>query len=121
VIPKEPRSGVNPPDPCPWMIMLSAGRKIQLSMVSFYPQGTALMSRGEVRTNQSKNWYALSEKLGCGGQAAGAATVTCLQGKPWKTIYDKSGGSGPSNDNKTLFADVYERARKGQFIKKASD
>jgi cholinesterase len=87
--------------------------------------GTALMSRGEVRTNQARNWYTLSQKLGCGGQEAGAATVKCLQGKAWKDIYDKIpagpvGGFGPSNDNKTLFADVYDRARKGRFIKKAS-
>jgi cholinesterase len=82
--------------------------------------GTALMSRGEVRRDQSSNWYALSQKLGCGGKEAAANSVKCVQGKPWKDVYNAAGMFGPSNDNKTLFADVYDRAKKGQFIKKAS-
>jgi cholinesterase len=82
--------------------------------------GTALMGRGEVRKDQTSQWYALSQKLGCGGRDAGAATVTCLQKKAWKDVYNSAGMFGPSNDGKTLFADVYDRAKKGNFIRKVS-
>ena len=99
--------------------------------------GTALMGRGEPRLAnavQAKNWYGTTQRLGCGGAEAGAATIKCAQSKPWQDVYAAlppmegmmaalpglRGGFGPSSDNKTLFSDVYERARRGQFIRKAS-
>jgi cholinesterase len=89
--------------------------------------GTALMGRGEVRLTggaQARNWYALSQKLGCGGEEAGANSVKCVQGKPWKDVAAATpgmgmpGGFNPSDDNKTLFSDVYARAKRGDFIRK---
>jgi cholinesterase len=87
--------------------------------------GTALMGRGEVRATKavsSANWYALSKKLDCGGAEAGANTVKCVQGKPYSAVFSKLGAMGtgfnPISDNKTLFEDVYDRAKRGEFIQR---
>jgi cholinesterase len=87
--------------------------------------GTALMSRGEVRVDQTDNWYTLSKKLGCGGEEVGSSTVSCMQGKSMEEINSAQpqgfkGTFNPSNDNRTLFSDIYDRARKGDFIRKVS-
>jgi cholinesterase len=89
--------------------------------------GTALMGLGEPRLTgeaPARNWYTLSQELECGDATAGASTLKCIQGKPWKkvqTAMSAAGvGFGPISDNSTLFDDVYERAKRGDFIRKVS-
>jgi carboxylesterase type B len=73
------------------------------------------------RVNDHRAWYSLSKKLGCGGEEAGAATLACAKRKTLNEVSSAGvGGFGPWVDNKTVFADVMDRARDGQFMKVVS-
>jgi cholinesterase len=114
-------------------------------VVGFIPSsGNALigMERLNPSATPNKNWYDLSTKLGCGGAGAGLAGVTCVQSKLMKAVADAMpitgglpptasggkgipgtaglrGGFGPLADDRTVFRDVFARAKSGNFIKKA--
>jgi carboxylesterase type B len=96
--------------------------------------GTAMMSGPFAPLpieERHKAWYATTEKLGCGGQSAGPeATLKCAQTKSTKEIQDAMpqatgfkatvGYFGPTVDERTLFSDVYARAKAGKFIQKVN-
>jgi cholinesterase len=80
------------------------------------------------RATPERGWFALSKKLGCGGIEAGSSTLTCLQSKTvqqlqaeipapsGKGVESLVGAFGPTIDNRTVFDDVYVRAKAGNYI-----
>jgi cholinesterase len=96
--------------------------------------GTAMMTgpfAPQVPTVRYAAWYNLSQTLGCGGEDKGAATLKCVQGKSVKEVNKAIptakgvrgllGFFGPTIDDKTIFSDVYDRAKAGNFIQKVRD
>jgi carboxylesterase type B len=81
-------------------------------------------------TIEKTNWYALSEKLGCGGRPDSEKTIECLRPIPGRAIIkvleglSKAGPAaaimkfGPVADGKTAFADIATRGYEGNFIKR---
>lgn len=82
--------------------------------------------------NPGKSWYGLTQKLACGGQESGDATIKCMRGKNFTDILkamkgDRSASSpggangfGPMVDNKTVFGDLGDRSKTGDFVKRVS-
>jgi carboxylesterase type B len=95
--------------------------------------GTAMMhDLFKPATIKSDAWFKMSQKIGCGGPEAGAASLACARskdpmqlmrgmppptGKGFKSIVP---AFAPTADEKTVFSDVYDRARKGLFAQKVS-
>jgi cholinesterase len=97
--------------------------------------GTAMMTQltmgqGGRSGGLSKNpWYTLSKALGCGGDEAGATTVTCVQSKSMRDVLNAMpsqggagagipGGFGPLPDEQTVFGDIYSKAKRGELARK---
>lgn len=77
-------------------------------------------------TTVTNNWYNVSESLGCGGEEAGAATITCMREQGTQDILNAltkisnvsiSSGFTPVVDNITLPADITTRLSNGDFAK----
>jgi cholinesterase len=95
--------------------------------------GTAMMhDLFKPATIKSDAWFKMSQKIGCGGKEAGVASLKCARSKPANQLLrGMPGPSGkgfksivpafaPTADEKTVFSDVYDRAKKGIFAQKVS-
>jgi cholinesterase len=93
--------------------------------------GTAMMrDLFKPATEKSEAWFQMSQKLGCGGPEAGKSSLSCARGKPATELLSSlppptSGGFKalvpafkPTVDEKTVFSDVYARAKAGNFAQK---
>jgi carboxylesterase type B len=91
--------------------------------------GTAMMSDlFKPAEDGGKSWHDLATKLGCG--ASGTSLLKCVQSKTIAQVQDAGPspkGNGvaalvpafaPTADEKTVFSDVYNRAKAGKFIRK---
>lgn len=97
----------------------------------FIAQSGAASNRGGGIDAVQKAWYEASEKIGCGGAAAGNQTVECMRKKTTQEILDSirpegavlalgSSGFTPVADGKIVFSDYEDRRSRGQFIKAVS-
>jgi cholinesterase len=94
----------------------------------FIPQSGTVSSGGRgAETDKTKpfpDWYALSEKLGCGGRESGEKTLECMRSKPaadiMKTVNAGKTGFGPMPDERVVFSDNKKRAEAGNFIKRVT-
>lgn len=90
--------------------------------------GTAMMSDlFKPVSNKAEAWFQMSKKAGCGGPEAGAESLKCVQSKTVQQLQNAlppPTGTGfemlvpafiPTADEKTVFSNVYERARNGDF------
>lgn len=97
---------------------------------AFIPQsGAAGIVKGDPITS-AKNWFKVSQELGCGGFNEGFATIDCMRQKHYTAIIkamNKNGTSmlgssglsfGPTVDNETVFADYGALDAAGKFAKK---
>jgi carboxylesterase type B len=91
--------------------------------------GTALLRVSGVKIGDHSQWYAISKKLGCGGEEAGEKTVACMQRKPFEDIlaswtqpgdFNKPQAFGVYPDNRTAFPDYFSRGKRGSFVKRVS-
>lgn len=77
----------------------------------------------------ARNWYNVSDALGCGSSGD---TVACMRTKNWTDIKAAAGKVRPSSadspvrstppfnpmaDNETVFGDYFERAQQGRFAR----
>jgi cholinesterase len=92
--------------------------------------GTAMMSDlFKPAEDGSKSWHALSIKLGC-GESGSKSFLKCVQSKTMAQVQNAGPspkGNGvaalvpafaPTADERTVFSDVYSRAKAGKFIRK---
>jgi cholinesterase len=82
-------------------------------------------SLGPSKPKNGSAWYAVSQKLGCGGAEVGAKTIDCMRGKSREEISKASAtgspmnsGFGPTVDEKIIFSDLAARKKGGNFIKR---
>jgi len=93
--------------------------------------GTAMMNDlFKPANSKADTWFAMSKKLGCGGPEAGEKSLQCARGKSVYEVvsaFPSPGGSGfksivpvwkPTADERTVFSDVFERAKSGNFALK---
>jgi carboxylesterase type B len=81
-------------------------------------------------SKKSDAWFVVSKKVGCGGPEAGEKSLECVRGKTIREVLDavpiSMGGSSsginppfvPTADEKTVFSNVYERAKAGNFAQR---
>jgi cholinesterase len=95
--------------------------------------GTAMMhDLFKPATVKSDAWFKMSKRIGCGGPEAGVASLKCARGKTANQLLrgmPAPSGKGfkaivpafaPTADEKVVFSDVHDRAKKGMFAQKVS-
>jgi cholinesterase len=83
-------------------------------------------------SKKSDSWFQLSKKIGCGGPEVGERSLECIRGKTMKEVLDSVPASMgvslssitppfvPTADEKTVFSNVFERAKAGDFAQKVA-
>lgn len=97
----------------------------------FIAQSGVASNRGGDKDAVLKAWYEASEKIGCGGAAAGNQTVECMRKKTTDEILNSTRPEGtvlalssssftPTADGDIVFPDYDDRRKRGHFIQAVS-
>lgn len=92
---------------------------------AFIPESGVASNSMAASTNNDANFFAASEKLGCGGAELGEGVLDCMRAKSWQDLLSAirpkqvpalgTSGFSPVADGRTVFTDYAKRLQEGKF------